>query len=651
MFPFRNGSFLFLNDIVNVGQNFLLYVKEFVQSANRPQVCGWKIFRTCDIFDECHDENWILTSVTCNVFLDDISEIVQITPDTFCCEALLFNEIGQFSRVNIDKNFLTNSYRTISQGRPYLTCGITLFSDEWGGSKRGVYNKFESVYSTLSFLPRRYRNLAQFCWHVVSSNVVDFVPLFNASSNMIKQTLQKGFTVFAADLKEQVFVDGDLFAIVADNPRQQDICNCAQSSATSWCRKCLGKKGDIFSDAPLRDYNQTRATVDELIQATSSTSKDTSPVDPITGVKSNGINNLSEHSGFQPHSDCVVEILHTILLGLPKYVTKETMKALSLNQQEKFLALLRSDKFSGFAKRLNANPIKNWKSFQGGEWKILVQIMPYLLHGCGASKEILDGWLIISELSKYAYKLSFDSNLKNEPHPNQIRVAIKCLLKIFPSLKKKFKLHLIAQHMQDDFIIYGLLVNASSERFEAMNKIIRKFYSSSNLHSPGRDIARCNAKISVAQFLICGGQWIEKGNAICAGEAIVALKEHPAFKKVSLLKNPASTKSSENSRLCLALRDRNRNQISFRLSEFELSDTLIQALTNQLPTLPYHESSNWRVIQYGGLQNNSLIRAGSECRLSGSSHGTPLYGIFQKAVRIVGCQELSLSMSNWALFS
>eukprot|EP00733_Pompholyxophrys_punicea_P000608 Pompholyxophrys_punicea_v1_NODE_187_length_2874_cov_27.559675.p2 type:complete len:199 gc:universal NODE_187_length_2874_cov_27.559675:808-1404(+) len=161
-------------------------------------------------------------------------------------------------------------------------------------------------------------------------------------------------------------------------------------------------------------------------------------------------------------------------------MAKSTVGMLNEGQKEKFLALLRADVFSGFSQRLNANPLSNWKSFQGGDFKILVQIMPYLLINCGASQKLIDGWIIASEISKYAYKLVYDSRPHCEPHPEHIKLAVKCLLDIFPSLKAKFKLHLLANHLVTDFVIYGLLVSASSERFEALNKIMRAFLKSSN---------------------------------------------------------------------------------------------------------------------------------------------------------------------------
>eukprot|EP00733_Pompholyxophrys_punicea_P000319 Pompholyxophrys_punicea_v1_NODE_79_length_3711_cov_11.301422.p1 type:complete len:705 gc:universal NODE_79_length_3711_cov_11.301422:1524-3638(+) len=428
---------------------------------------------------------------------------------------------------------MPSRYRQRSRNLPYLTFGLNLFSDEWGGSKKSKYNKFESIYCTSSFLNRKARNMLRFIWHIGSSNVVTFAALFNLVSRQLFE-LAKGAFFYVAALNSFAYVEADIFQVTADNPRAQDLCNCAQSSHTFWCRKCLGHKNQILHGGALRDYRVTRLIVERLNTAKEHETLSKEPIDKLTGVKANDVDDLSVHQNFDPHSDIVIEILHTILIGLVKYITKETVSRLNTDQKEKFQALLKSEKFSSFEQRLNGNVCANWKSFQGKDFKLLVQVMPYLLLNCGASEELVDAWIIVSELSKYSYKLDYDSHPNCEPQQDQIRVMIAILLFIFPGLRKKFKLHLLAEHLVSDFLLLGLLVNASSERFEAINKIMRSFYHSSNFLSPGKDISIANARQHAALFLMLGGEWVTASSpcVLKASPLVVELQEHDAFKNL-----------------------------------------------------------------------------------------------------------------------
>eukprot|EP00733_Pompholyxophrys_punicea_P000360 Pompholyxophrys_punicea_v1_NODE_96_length_3522_cov_38.680127.p1 type:complete len:733 gc:universal NODE_96_length_3522_cov_38.680127:1254-3452(+) len=445
-----------------------------------------------------------------------------------------------------------------------------------GGSRRGKYNKFESIYFTLTFLPRIFRNLFQFSWAAVSSNVVGFVAIFNEIMKHIQFGLAKGILVYVADLRTTAFVDGDVFVLAGDNPRQQDFCNCGQSSTEHWCRKCLGAKSHPTSSV-LRDYDVTREIVSILRDKNEVA---TGSIDINTGVKDNGVADLRNHPHLDPHRDTIIEILHTILLGLVKYCVKETVAKLNNQQKAVFMALLQADTFSGFKERLNGNPIANWKSYAGGDFKKLCQIMPYLLVGCKASENLVDAWVIVSELAKYAHKLSFTPKLAVN-HPEAVREAVKIVLSIFPSLKTKFKMHVISEHLVTDFFLLGLLVNGSTERFEAINKIMRAFYHSTNLKSPGRDIAIGTARFMTALFIILGGQCLVGDCIEMVCPKVKNLQSHPAFKHLEIFVDPVDGPrqhcfKNEN-------RDHNRNVITRLMEDYEHRPSLLHGFSVYFP--------------------------------------------------------------------
>eukprot|EP00733_Pompholyxophrys_punicea_P000470 Pompholyxophrys_punicea_v1_NODE_132_length_3289_cov_13.374652.p1 type:complete len:587 gc:universal NODE_132_length_3289_cov_13.374652:1486-3246(+) len=374
----------------------------------------------------------------------------------------------------------------------------------------------------------------------------------------------------------------------------------------------------------------------------SSQKKDQIPIH-ATGLKANGIKDLREHQNFNPHTDCAIEILHAILLGLVKYITKLTAGALTTPQKTHFLALLKTEPFFGFSSALNGNPLQNWKSFHGKDFKILAQIMPYLLSACGASEKLVHGWLIVSELTKYAYKLSFNFGENCEPHPQQVEDAVSCLLGIFPSLKAKFKLHLLAKHMITDFVVFGLLVNASSERFEAINKIMRKYYLSSNFLSPSRDIAHSNSRLMASQFLILGGKWLDSVAAQSFSSAapdVLKLAQHNAFSHLPFLR--ANVVSST-----AALKNPRRNSygkiLETKLVDYSECNAMLRVLGMQFPIdqLRVQEFSGFRTMQ----ESNVLCEGAAFC------YHKCQYGLFLKGVKLVGyCAELEENARDIVVF-
>eukprot|EP00733_Pompholyxophrys_punicea_P000272 Pompholyxophrys_punicea_v1_NODE_59_length_4107_cov_22.914878.p1 type:complete len:659 gc:universal NODE_59_length_4107_cov_22.914878:1113-3089(+) len=533
-----SAEFIFLGDFFSVPlqDQFLFQVQEIFEKDEEKFLRCRQLFRVKEIAPNgCYsaDERWVISTVEVFFRVKEVGKVCTLS------EADIFPR--KLERINSGWGFgpLINfqeieGARQVSGGKPYVTVGVNLFTDEWGGSCRGKFNKFESIYISPSFFPRRLRNIMRYCWHFWSSNVASFSSVFNVVAKNIKCVSTEGLSVFVADLGTDVYVDGDIFSLLADNPRQQDICNVGAVSTQKWCRKCTGDKGVICSCfCSLRQYKDTLNILQTLPPGLS--------LDKGSGVKLNGVEDLSSHPNLDPHSDTIFEILHTILLGIVKYAVKDTVSQLSVDVKKRFMALLKSENFFGFeGDRLNGNVFANYKSFHGKDFKILVQIMPYLLAQAGADHRLIDGWLIVAELSKYAFKLSFNFRPGCEPHSKQIHTAVQCMVNIFPSMKKKFKVHLISCHMLTDFVILGLLVNGSTERFEAMHKIMRGFYRSSNMKSPGRDIAVMNAQITATLFVLLGGKWRDPGCNVVqqATNAVQDLRNHPAFRNVSCLKVP-----------------------------------------------------------------------------------------------------------------
>ena len=101
-------------------------------------------------------------------------------------------------------------------------------------------------------------------------------------------------------------------------------------------------------------------------------------------------------------SSTPVEALHTILLGMCKYMLRAFMDKLSAEQKQELLARIASFPYCGFSNKITGNIIQHYRSFVGRDLKAFIQmavfvISPYL------TEEQKKCWLLLSKVSMYMY--------------------------------------------------------------------------------------------------------------------------------------------------------------------------------------------------------------------------------------------------------
>jgi hypothetical protein len=110
------------------------------------------------------------------------------------------------------------------------------------------------------------------------------------------------------------------------------------------------------------------------------------------------------------HLDTPTETLHTILLGVAKYLWTESVRQLDKNNTFMLFATrLRSVSVAG----LSTGPISSYifsnrGSLNGKHFKVLLQTVPFSLHNL-ISMDILHAWTVLGRLTVLAWYSSIDS--------------------------------------------------------------------------------------------------------------------------------------------------------------------------------------------------------------------------------------------------
>ncbi|KAL0081440.1 hypothetical protein F4703DRAFT_1866900 [Phycomyces blakesleeanus] len=264
-----------------------------------------------------------------------------------------------------------------------------------------------------------------------------------------------------------------------------------------------------------------RRTQEHYVLANSSSGRDTEiPNAPKIGMNTpaNEISfrdHLTDHllelQLFDPEKDISVEIFHTILLGVVKYMVIDLVKVVLKNDTATIARL------SEFLTDYTHNG-----SFLGRDFKVLLQILPLdlvipcfvelgrlcsLVLVCQVTSDF-DNYIIrVDNAVKYLIRALFDYNkgTKNELHK---------------AYCTKPKVHYLT-HLKKDIIRFGPVLNYETEKGEQFNKHIREHLFHMNCQNTSRDVCLKFAKQVALQHVIDGGLWINSsGNREKSGTGI-----------------------------------------------------------------------------------------------------------------------------------
>ncbi|EDR00603.1 uncharacterized protein LACBIDRAFT_334078 [Laccaria bicolor S238N-H82] len=182
--------------------------------------------------------------------------------------------------------------------------------------------------------------------------------------------------------------------------------------------------------------------------------------------------------GYDPHLDTPIELLHTILLGIIKYVWYSTHSTWKDNQKLLFSLRLQ-------ATNISVRPDQ-------GSW--------------GTDCTSLGG--SIGDIKQYGLKFSL--SLQEDLDICVANILDLFVLNVSSKITTKIKFHLLA-HARAHVIRFGPLIGSSTEIMECFNSIFRACSILSNHQAPSRDIAIQLAGLESAKQWLTGGWW-QHGN-------------------------------------------------------------------------------------------------------------------------------------------
>ncbi|KAJ6542998.1 hypothetical protein B0H19DRAFT_1311111 [Mycena capillaripes] len=267
--------------------------------------------------------------------------------------------------------------------------------------------------------------------------------------------------------------------------------------------------------------------------------------------------------GFDPTKDTPVELLHTILLGVVKYIWHISHTSWSSDQKQTYALRLQSTNIDGLSVHaIRANYIMQYAgSLIGRQFKTIVQTNLFHVRDL-VTEDQFKAWRACGELAA----LLWVPEIQNLAEYRQdLKVAVANVLDIFGTIDpskivSKVKYHLLV-HTDEDVVDFGPLVGVITEGFESFNTVFRHCSVLSNRLAPSRDIARQLADQEGLKHRLTGGWWCSARNEkwLHAGSGVTSfLAEHPVLQKLLGWTDPKLLKHGDIKRVSLKRGQRER---------------------------------------------------------------------------------------------
>ncbi|KAF8162732.1 hypothetical protein B0H34DRAFT_763800 [Crassisporium funariophilum] len=463
-------------------------------------------------------------------------------------------------------NRMPNPDRALADGDPIYTSFMDVFGDDVSGNKSKSWNKHWNIYMTHRNLPRKLLN-QQFHTHFVSTSTTASVPeQFQAIKKIIESTHRDPVRVYDASSGDQIKFKIYCNCAPGDNPSQSETSGHIGGNGNHPCRKCYvgGTTKEKESDAGFHQMFYpgeartseknlqhveaqvwaaclgiaervkelqtstgikdafTQHWIEELLdrardlkkQYPQRTSADIQMelMNWVDGNKDNVYNSFLTLEGFDPARDTPVEILHTILLGVVKYLWHGTHTSWTQTTKEVYAKRLQATNTMGLSiHAIRSSYIMQYaNSLIGRQLKTLVQVNVFHVY------DLVDGlqFLLTKALGEFVALLWFTEIRNRDEYLQDVTTAAANVLDIAalidPSkIVMKIKYHLLS-HIKEDIVRFGPMVGIASEVFEGFNAIFRYCSILSNHLAPSRDIAHQLSEQETVKHILSGGWWADE---------------------------------------------------------------------------------------------------------------------------------------------
>ncbi|KAJ7269179.1 hypothetical protein C8J57DRAFT_1609392 [Mycena rebaudengoi] len=485
---------------------------------------------------------------------------------------------------------MPNPKRIMAAGRPLYCSFVNYFSDDVSGNRSKSWNKHWNAYMTHQNLPRRLLQ-QEFHVHFVSTSP-------NASVSEQFCEFKAAVEVTHTEPVEVQDEHGDTFCFClhvnagpSDNPMQSEVSAHIGGKGNCFCRKCLvgGTQKEkatnegyhaLFEAGVPRSKEQILLELEKQVKlACSGVIKHVKDSQTSTGVKDTytqfwidqlisrfkemrrndpdrSVQHVQEEliqwtidnrgkiyspfltmKGFDPTKDTPIEILHTILLGVIKYIWHITHTSWSPEQKQTYSIRLQSTNTDGLSiHAIRSTYIMQYAgSLIGRQFKTIAQTNVFHVRGLVTEHEFM-AWKAAGEL---AALLWFPEIRNLEEYRRDLKVAVANVLDIFATIDPskiiaKIKYHLLV-HTDEDVVQFGPLIGVATEVFESFNGVFRYCSILSNHLAPSRDIAQQLGDQEGLKHRITGGWWPSgvDGKWERAGSGVRRfMAEHPVLQKL-----------------------------------------------------------------------------------------------------------------------
>ncbi|KAL0077270.1 hypothetical protein F4703DRAFT_1883021 [Phycomyces blakesleeanus] len=420
---------------------------------------------------------------------------------------------------------------------------IILFTDDTSGNRSKQYNPFESWLMRCAALPFKDRNSIaniQFLSTIPKKDGANGMSLLPAIVDDFKK-LEKGVKMFSAEDNEYVLVVAPILWIEADTPCHSELCGLLGLAITFPCRRCyikLRRAKDFVKDLSYFCECHERQTREHYVLANSSPGRDTeipnalkigmnTPANKIS-FRDRLTGHLLELQSFDPEKDTPVEILHTILLGVAKYMVIDLVKVVLKNDTA---TIARLSEFltdytqsTGLSRKFTQN-LRHSSSFLGRDFKVLLQILPVILitefSGNHELELVIPCFVELDRLCSLVFICQVTSDFDNYiiRVDNTVKRLIRALFDYNKGTKNELhkayctkpKVHYLT-HLKEDIIRFGPALNYETEKGEQFNKHICEHLFHTNRQNTSMDVCLKFAKQIALQHAIDSGLFIKDNN-------------------------------------------------------------------------------------------------------------------------------------------
>ncbi|KAF9541558.1 hypothetical protein CPC08DRAFT_803425 [Agrocybe pediades] len=482
---------------------------------------------------------------------------------------------------------MPNPLRKIAQGNDLYVVMLPLWCDDVSGNQSKQYNKHMNMYMSNSNIPGRLLQQEYFVRFVSTSPSATAPEQFSVLRDQINDTRTNPIRCFNAHTSRKCAVILQVPDLPADNPQQSEEASHMGTNTNHGCRKCdVGGSHEItesdkgyhalYSIGELRSAEKTRACLEkQLLAACTGVQSKVTEIQTATGVKDkiteywiekliarareeksknpgksvqtitdelqqwlndqpgDKYNPLLSIEGLDPTQHTPVEILHTILLGIMKYVWFFINKDWSDEDRAIFAIRLQSTDLDG----LTVPPLQAAYMIQyrnnliGKHFKTLMQTMAFQVHNIVNPRQLE----VIKSVSALGSMLWMHEIDDMDQYLDDLKIHIANFLDAFAELEPskiimKAKLHLLV-HLPEDIRRFGPPIRYSTEVYESFNRVFRLCSIYSNHQSPSRDIAFKFASMDRLKHILSGGLWRSGNDWVQAGNKVLLLHTHPIVQR------------------------------------------------------------------------------------------------------------------------